>query len=254
MGKRMKILLTNDDGYEARGIRLLKEALSADHDVYVSAPLRQMSASGHSITLFRPMEIRNIGEREFAVDGTPADCVKVALFHLFRDIPFDLIVSGVNDGPNMGEDIFYSGTVAGAREGSLNKIFAIACSLDNWAGERYFENTALFVSRLVNGLPREILKERIVLNVNFPNRPELTGVRITHLGERVYKDHITLENRDGKTFVTIGGDDPSFSSDPGSDLDAVAEGFVSITPLVNELYSADWVKKLSGLENISVRS
>lgn len=258
----MNLLLTNDDGYQAEGIRRLKEKLSAKHDVYLCAPKRQMSASGHAITLFKPMELVKVSDREYAVDGTPADCVKVALCHLYQDVKFDLIVSGVNDGPNMGDDIFYSGTVAAAREGSMNRLFAIAASLDGWNGGKDFVFPAEFIAELVDRLDPALLKENIVLNINFPNmpttnRPALSlpkGVKITHLGERVYKDYIKVEGNESRVTVTIAGDDPTFNDDQGSDLNAVADGFISITPVANEIHETQVLHRMLYLETAAWKS
>lgn len=248
----MNLLLTNDDGYLSEGIQILKDKLSPRHNVYLCAPKKQMSASGHAITLFKPMELVKVNEREYAVDGTPADCVKVALYHLFENVKFDMILSGINDGPNMGDDIFYSGTVAAAREGSMNHIFAIASSLDGWNGGKDYTFPSCFISEMVDKLDPELLKENIVLNINFPNIPKANGpaltlrqaqrdglpkgVRVTHLGERVYKDYIKLERIGDTVTVSIEGDDPTFHDDEGSDLNAVSEGYVSITPVANEVY------------------
>lgn len=232
----MNLLLTNDDGYQSEGIQILKEKLSARHQVYLCAPKKQMSASGHAITLFKPMELIKVNDREYAVDGTPADCIKVALYHLFPDVKFDMVLSGINDGPNMGDDIFYSGTVAGAREASMNHIFALASSLDGWNVQKDYGFPASFITEMVDKLDPAILKENIVLNINFPNIPKAKGVQVTHLGERLYKDYIKLEKAGEMITVTIAGDDPTFYDDAGSDLNAVSEGFVSITPIANEVY------------------
>ena len=233
----MNILLTNDDGYQSEGIQILKDKLSSRHDVYLCAPKKQMSASGHAITLFRPMELVKISDREYAVDGTPADCAKVALYPLLQNVKFDMVLSGINDGPNMGDDTSYSGTVEAAREVSMYKIFAIASSLDGWTGGKDYGFPACFIAETVEKLEHSLLKENIVLNINFPNIPRAKGVQVTHLGERLYKDYIKLQTvEEGKVTVTIEGDDPTFYDDAGSDLNAVSEGYVSITPIANEVY------------------
>jgi 5'-nucleotidase len=250
----VNLLITNDDGYQSPGIRLLLEKLSVKHDVYLCAPKRQMSASGHAITLFKPMELIRVSEREYAVDGTPADCVKVALYHLYEKVKFDMIVSGVNDGPNMGDDIFYSGTVAAAREGSMNHIFAIAASLDGWKSGKDFVFPAEFIAELVDRISPDMLKENIVLNINFPNLPSVNGVKVTHLGERVYKDFIQVGEKDGLVTVTIAGDDPTFNDDQGSDMNAVSEGFISITPIANEVYEGKVLDRMRFLETAEWRS
>ncbi len=245
----MNILLTNDDGYQAPGILALKNALERRHSVYLCAPKRQMSATGHAITLFKPMELVTVSDRDHAVDGTPADCVKVALFHLHKDVRFDMVVSGVNDGPNMGDDIFYSGTVAGAREGAMNRIFSVAASLDGWNAGKDFSFPACLTAEIVDRLDPSLLTENIVLNINFPNIARARGLRVTHLGERLYKDFVTREDKDNKTFVTIAGDDPTFCDQAGSDLNAVSEGYVSITPMANEVFESRILDRIRFLEN-----
>ncbi len=202
------------------------------------------------ITLFKPMELIKINENEFALDGTPADCVKVSLIHLFKDINFDMVISGINNGPNMGGDIFYSGTVAGAREGTMNHIFSIAASLDGWSEKKNYQFSSNFIFELTNLIDVSILKENIVLNINFPNTQKPAGVKITHIGERVYKDFIKYDESGGKFFVTIAGDDPGFHDNKGSDLNSVAENYVSITPLVNEVFDEKFRERLKYLEKI----
>lgn len=247
----MNLLLTNDDGYASEGIQLLKEKLLKKHTVYLCAPIKQMSATSHAITLFKPMEIKELNKKEFALDGTPADCIKIALFHLFKDIKFDIVISGVNNGPNMGEDIYYSGTVAGAREGAMNKIFSVAASLDGWDGEKNFQFSTDFIAELVNNMKAKILQENIVLNINFPNIKKPKGVKITHLGERIYQDFVSIERMNDKVFVTIKGDDPSFNDLIGSDLNSVSEGYISITPIANEVNDPEMIERLKFLEKIN---
>jgi len=244
----MNILLTNDDGYFSSGISALKEELSKFHNVYLCAPIREKSASSHSITLFKKMELLEINKNEYAIDGTPADCVKVALLYLFKDINFDILISGINNGPNMGEDIFYSGTVAGAREGLLNNIFSIAASVDKWNKNKSFELPAKFLAELIEKLNKKLLSENILLNINFPDNSKPKGIKITHLGKRVYKDSIIFEKIDGKSYVTIGGDNPGFEYEENSDLSAVYENFVSITPITNDVYDRTIFNHLIYLE------
>ncbi len=244
----MNILITNDDGYFASGINSLKEELEKDFNIFMCAPLTEKSASSHSITLFKRMELKKFDERNYAVNGTPADCIKVALLYLFKNIKFDFIISGINNGPNMGDDIFYSGTVAGAREGLLNNIFSIAASIDGWNTEKDFSLAARFIRELVHKIKSKHFGEKILLNINFPNQGKIKGVKIAHLGRRVYKDSIIFENFEGKSYVTIGGEDPSFEFEENSDLQAVSEGFIAITPLINEVSDRKTISKLLYLE------
>jgi 5'-nucleotidase len=246
----MNILLTNDDGYGAPGINLLKEKLVMDHKVYICAPMRQMSASSHAITLFKPMEMLKVNDCIYAVDGTPSDCVKIALFHFFRDIKFNAVISGINDGPNMGDDILYSGTVAGAREGSLNNIFSIAVSMDGWSINKNFDIPALFISELLERLERSFIKSNLMLNINFPDSCEPKGIKVTHLGKRIYKDRVISEEKEGKLLLTITGDEPGFYHDEGSDMNSVSDGYISITPLANEITDPVLKKRLVYLEKL----
>ncbi len=231
----MNILLTNDDGYLAAGLRTLCEKLEGRHRLYICAPMKQMSAMSHAITLFKPLEIIRSGGASFAVDGTPADCIKVALFYLFKDVRFDAVISGINSGPNMGDDIVYSGTVAGAREGSLNNIFSIAASLDAWDEKKDFDRPARFISELLDMLDNKIFNGNLLLNINFPDVENPGGVRITHLGKRIYKDSVISDKEGDKEFVTITGEEPGFGHDEGSDLNAVHDSYISITPLANDI-------------------
>lgn len=244
----MNILITNDDGYFAEGINSLKKELERHFNVFMCAPLTEKSASSHSITLFKRMELKKIDDKNYAVNGTPADCVKVALLYLFKDIKFDFIISGINNGPNMGDDIFYSGTVAGAREGLLNNIFSIAASVDGWNTNKDFTIAARFIRELVDKIKDKHFGEKILLNINFPNEIKIKGVKIAHLGRRIYKDSIIFEKVDGKEYVTIGGEDPSFEFEENSDLQSVSEGYIAITPLINEVSDKKTIKNLTYLE------
>lgn len=257
----MKILLSNDDGYRSPGIRVLKrELLACGHDVYLCAPLRQRSASGHSITLFKKMELVRLDEKSYALDGSPADTVKVSTFGLFGEgIQFDLVISGINCGPNMGEDIFYSGTVAAAREGVINGFFSIACSADTWdkQDEDYYEPRAKVICALVNSLTPELLSRKRLLNINFPHKMPFQGVKVATLGDRIYRDDISIEEADGKTYVTLGGETPAYDSQKGSDLDYVNEGYISLTPLEHKLFddcdfTDEFLKKIKNLEGLQV--
>lgn len=244
----MNILITNDDGYFAEGINSLKNELEKYFNVFMCSPLTEKSASSHSITLFKRMELKKINDKNYAVNGTPADCIKVALLYLFKDIKFDFIISGINNGPNMGDDIFYSGTVAGAREGLLNNIFSIAVSVDGWNKKKDFSIASRFIKELVDKIKDKQFGEKILLNINFPNERKIKGVKIAHLGRRIYKDSIIFERVEDKDYVTIGGEDPSFEFEENSDLQAVSEGYIAITPLINEVSDRKTIKNLTYLE------
>ena len=239
----MNILLTNDDGYNSIGIEALHRVLSKDYNVFLAAPLTQKSAAGHSISLSKPMKLKEI-IGGYAIDGTPADCIKVALYGLYKDMKFDLVVSGINDGPNMGCDIFYSGTVAGAREGLLNEIPGIACSMQKLAKYEDYNAAANYINRLISKLSESALTKQVILNINFPLGEVYDTVKITHLGKRVYNDTIYFEEQENGKYASIIGDCMSFLHCKGSDLNCVDEGGVSITPLSNEYFVPKIVNEL----------
>jgi 5'/3'-nucleotidase len=236
------ILVSNDDGVRSEGIVALASALKEVGTVYVVAPDRERSAASHSLTLSHPLRVEKLGLRTYAVDGTPTDCVNLGVNGILRGKRIDLLVSGINNGANLGDDITYSGTVSAAMEGTLLGIPSLAVSLVTRSKFRYdvASEFAVAVSRKVlrQGLPDDTL-----LNVNVPNvaRAKVSGVRMTRMGKRVYGD-IIVEKRDprGRKYYWIGGDYLSTEEVPGSDLEAVEENYVSITPIHLDLtnYSA----------------
>jgi 5'-nucleotidase len=232
----VNILVTNDDGIHAPALGVLAAELSALGQVTIVAPDRDQSATSHSLTLHRPLRIHRHPDRTFSVDGTPTDCVLIA-FHGLMDVKPDLVVSGINHGPNMGEDVFYSGTVAAAIEGSMQGVPAIAASLATH-DPADFAAPARFIRRLVEALASRGLAGARVLNVNLPHRPwsEIGGVRLTRLGTRVYSDTL-IEKVDprGRAYYWIGGQDPVWGSHEGTDFHAVEHGLISVTPLALDL-------------------
>ncbi|MFN8176375.1 MAG: 5'/3'-nucleotidase SurE [bacterium] len=235
----MQILLSNDDGIQARGLRTLRAALEgAGHEVVVVAPDREQSASSHSITLDRPLRLREIERGLWAVDGTPTDCVLVGVNGILRARP-DLVVSGINHGPNMGEDVTYSGTVAAAFEAHILGIPSIAASMkDRERGD--FEGGARAVVQLVARMG-DWCEGRVLLNVNFPVGPstEWKPPRITRLGTRRYTDEI-IEKVDprGRKYYWIGGSEPTWGGGDDTDFYTVHAGGVSVTPLNLDLTDA----------------
>jgi 5'/3'-nucleotidase len=232
----MNVLVTNDDGIHAPALDALRSALGELGTVTIVAPDRDQSATSHSLTLHRPLRIHRHDEHRFSIDGTPTDCVLIAYHGLLREKP-DLVVSGINQGPNMGEDVFYSGTVAAAIEGAMQGVPAIAASLVNREGHDYTE-AARFLRDLAAELIRRGATGKQVLNVNLPDRAwsEIRGVRYTRLGSRVYSDTL-IEKTDprGRAYYWIGGREPVWQSDEGTDFQAVSEGFISVTPLALDL-------------------
>jgi 5'-nucleotidase len=232
----MEILVTNDDGIHAEGLRVLSEAVRPLGNLTIVAPDREQSATSHSLTLHRPLRIRHLEARVLTVDGTPTDCVLLGVHGFLKRKP-DLIVSGINHGPNMGNDVFYSGTVAAASEGAFLGIPSIAISLATWE-KAEFETAGRVARSLVQSLLRVGIPAGKCVNINIPSRPwaELRGVRVTRLGTRVFRD-VIVEKVDprGKAYYWIGGEDPTWEHDEASDFAAVSEGFVSVTPLSFEL-------------------
>jgi len=228
---KKKILISNDDGIESEGLWILADGLSNLADIYVIAPKKEMSGSSHSMTLSTPVEVERIGEKTFAVAGTPADCVLLGLFSLLDGKP-DLVVSGINLGFNLAEDVFYSGTVAAAREGALYGVKGLSVSIDGGGEEIHFD-TALYYARIV---VEAILEEEIkasILNLNVPNKPlkKTRGICLARLGTRYYKDPVRkIENN----LFKIGGK-AVWKPEEGTDLWAVEEGFASLTPLLLDI-------------------
>ncbi len=229
----MLILCTNDDGYMATGLRVLTEAAGALGEVRVVAPDREQSASSHSLTMHFPLRVRMVNESAHHVDGTPTDCVALAVGELLQRRP-DLVLSGINHGPNMGEDVLYSGTVAGAMEATILGIPAVAVS---YAG-RDFAGIPAYRPLLERLLPQLVKRGEFpaetLLNVNLPaiDPSEVRGVRVTRLGRRVYTDSITrARDPNGREYFWIGGGGVQWSAHEGTDFRAVEEGYVSVTPL-----------------------
>lgn len=232
----MRFLVTNDDGYLAPGIRSMARALEDLGEVVVVAPDREQSATSHSLTLHHPLRARQTGERRWHVDGTPTDCVMLAVNAILDERP-DYVFSGINHGGNMGEDVSYSGTVSAAMEGTLLGIPSVAVSLVH-GDERWLEG----YESIVRDLARRIVAEPVsklfggdtLLNVNLPDRDpdDVEGIRITRLGKRVYNDPVvTDKDPHGKTYYWIGGGEPTWEGPVGSDYHAVQAGAISITPI-----------------------
>jgi len=226
-----QILVSNDDGFDARGIQVLERALRPFGDVIVVAPDTEQSASAHSLTVHRPISVRQVDDRHYRVGGTPTDCVVLAL-QVILGRPPDLVVGGINHGPNMGEDVTYSGTVAVAFEGTILGAPSIAFSSLQRAvaDEEALGGIAHRVTAyaLDHGIPRGCL-----LNVNIPDPriSKINGLRITRLGSRHYENFIEPGRGPLQAQYTIGGQSPVWRDDEGSDIAAVREGYVSLTPL-----------------------
>lgn len=241
----MRILLSNDDGILARGLECLERAVSPLGDVWVVAPDREQSATSHSLTLHHPLRPVQLGEKRWQVDGTPTDCVMVAIEALLPQRP-DFVISGINHGPNMGEDVLYSGTVAAAMEGLALGVPSIAVS---FAG-RLMRSDAPMLEALVPTLT-DLLRHLTslpqfpadtLLNVNIPSvaASEVKGVKLTRLGRRVFSDSLTkMTDPWGREILWIGGGSVAWSGSEDSDFRAVKDGYISVTPLHLDLTARD---------------
>ena len=242
----MHILVTNDDGIHSPALLQLRKNLTPYGRVTIIAPDRNQSATSQSLTLHRPLRIHPHEPDVYSVDGTPTDCVLIA-FHGKLVEPPDFVVSGINHGPNMGEDVFYSGTVAAAIEGVLQGVPAIAASLVTRQATDFAEPAAS-VGRIVRQVLERGVPPRMLLNVNFPFRPfsEIRGLQLTRLGSRVYEDTLVKKvDPRGKDYYWIGGEDPVWRPQPGTDFHAVHEGMVSVTPMRLDLTDGEAISGMA---------
>jgi len=245
------ILVTNDDGVYSPGIQILAKRLRELDTVVIVAPDRERSAAGHSMTLHRPLLIEEIKESVYSVNGTPTDCVNIAVKGLLKETP-RLVVSGINKGPNLGDDVTYSGTVAGAIEATILGIRSIAVSLA--AREDFRFNEAAEVAfRSAKRILEQGLSEGTLLNINVPNLPlaDMQGTRITRLGKRIYHQ-MTVERVDprGKKYYWIGGGEPDWEREEGTDFDAIDRKMVSITPLHLDLTDYSSFDRFRSMETL----
>ena len=260
----MRVLLTNDDGITAPGLQAARRALREIDGVEVDviAPDSNRSATARSITTRSPLTVEEVefgdGDRGYATDGTPVDCVRFAELGLVGHRP-DLIVSGINHGANLGDDITYSGTVAAAFEGIMLGLPAIAVSQQADHGElhfragsawgrEYFEQAAAFVARMVEKLEDVPMPEGTLLNVNSP-AGDAGGACACRLGKRIYRDRMELtEEKDGRRRYRIYGDNPSYHHEDGTDFAAIAEGLISVTPLHFDLTDQAGIEELAAFD------
>ena len=243
------ILVTNDDGVHSPGLLALKQALEAVGQVTVFAPDRNWSAAGHSKTMHKPLRIQQVtladGTAAYTTNGAPSDCVGLALLGAIPQQP-GLVVSGINQGPNLGHDITYSGTVAGAMEAVVGGVPAIAVSLDarSWDDFAAVTGTVTRLARLIlaHGLP-----ENVLFNVNAPALPsdQVRGAVVTRLGRRVYRD-VLVERTDpkGQPYYWIGGEPPGGVEEDGTDIGALARGYISVTPLSMDMTDYGFMEHL----------
>jgi 5'-nucleotidase len=247
MADRPLILVTNDDGVMAPGIRAAVEVLRDVGQVIVAAPDRERSAASHSISLDRPLRVDEIEAGVYSIDGTPVDCVYLALLHLVPRRPA-LCVSGINNGYNLGSDVFYSGTVAGAVEGALRGVPAIAISLERRNPPDFSQAAAFLGALAAEAIARgpEALPEASLLSVNLP-AGDLRGYQVTFLGRRVYRDQVEVrQDLRGRSYYWIGGPEENATDVPGSDCSAVRAGLASVTPLGLDLTHTRLMGELVG--------
>lgn len=247
---RPLILVTNDDGIHSAGIAALTKALKDIGDVYVVAPDRERSAAGHSLTLHRPLKAEQIEERMFSVNGTPTDCVALAVHKILPRKP-DLVASGINKGANLGDDVTYSGTVSAAIEGTILSVPSFAISL---AGDRpfHFEVALPFAAQIARYILDTSLPYDTLLNVNVPNiaADAIKGMKMTKLGKRIYDNAIQeVQSPWGDKHYWIGGGKPYWEHGEDMDIQAIVDGYVSVTPIHLDLtnYEALSMLKKSGL-------
>ncbi len=254
--KNPVILVSNDDGVHSPGLHCLAEALKAVGDVTVIAPDRERNAASHALTLHKPLRVEEVGKKVFSVNGTPTDCVNLGVLHLLKGKFPDLVVSGINKGANLGDDVTYSGTVSAAMEGTLLGIPSIAFSqLDrdrtlHAQGLYHFETAARFAVRLAGLVMERGLKKGSFLNVNVPNCPpeDVQGVRITSLGKRVFDSGMISEQTDprGRKYYWIGLNGMTWEKGrKNTDQEAVERGMISVTPLHLDLTDYQAIEALS---------
>ncbi|MGH2499705.1 MAG: 5'/3'-nucleotidase SurE, partial [Candidatus Limnocylindria bacterium] len=249
------ILITNDDGIDADALAPLAEALAPLGDVDIIVPERNWSGASHSITLFRPLRCRptrlRSGQPAYMTDGSPTDCVRLAVLGFLKQRP-DLLVSGINRGANLGDDITYSGTVAAAMEGLLSNVPSVAISIGAFGADLDFGPSASFATLLARNILERGLAADALLNVNVPALPRerIAGVEVTRLGKRNYRDQL-VERLDpyGNPYYWVGGPAVAEEAEPGTDVAALREGKISVTPiyldltrhaLIEELAKWDW--------------
>ncbi len=251
MQQRPHLLITNDDGIRAPGLLALKDACADVGDVTVLAPNHNWSASGHVKTMHKPLRVSDVtladGTSALSTTGAPSDAVALAFLGLVEE-PIDLVVSGVNHGANLGHDVTYSGTVTAAMEAAISNVPAIAVSL-NTREHASFEVAARFAASLAQKTLQHGLPEGVLLNVNVPPLPadEIAGVKVTRMGLRIYRDELIhrVDPR-GRPYYWIGGPAPTGVEEEGTDIWAVANGYISVTPIQLDLTAHNLLSALQG--------
>lgn len=252
----MRILITNDDGVHSDGILALKNALAPVGDVFVVAPERQRSAAGHAITLHKPLRVNRCrmsdGSDAWSSNGTPADCVTLGILEVMGG-DCDVVLSGINHGPNLGWDVHYSGTVSAAFEAVMIGHRALAISVASYDREIHWTGPAKFAARLTHWLIENEMPPHVLLNVNFPNLPQvdIRGVAVTRQGPRQYVDRV-MKRTDpaGRDYFWLGGTVAGHDALEGTDVRAIADNLVSVTPLQLDLTAHDLIVGLKEIERL----
>ena len=240
----MRILISNDDGYQAKGIKQLIKSLSEIAEVIVVAPSENKSAASSSLTLGKPLKPIQIEKNIFAIDATPTDCVHLALCGFIKE-PIDLVVTGINFGANLGDDTIYSGTVAGAIEGRFLGLPSIAISLASWECN-HFETAGEIAKRLVTQIDKSQLSCSTIINVNVPDIPlsKIKGIKSTRLGSR-HKSESSIKDKEDTSLYWIGENGKEDDNSKGTDFHAIANNFVSVTPLQIDTTKHSEVKQVN---------
>jgi len=230
----VKILISNDDGYQAEGIQQLAKYLAKEHEVIIVAPSANKSAASSSLTLDKPLKPIKVDDNIYSIDATPSDCVHLALCGFLKE-DIDLVVTGINFGPNLGDDVIYSGTVAGAIEGRFLGLPSVAISLASWEG-KHFETAARIALKLVSQIVHAQLSHDTILNVNVPDIPlvDIKGFQTTRLGKRHMSEEGILD-KDDPSLYWIGDNGKEADNGVGTDFHAISHNYVSVTPLQIDL-------------------
>ncbi len=243
------ILITNDDGINSEGIVHLRNAVKDLGEIFVFVPAREMSATSHSLTLHKPLYVEEVEKNVFSVDGTPTDCVLYAVRGILKEKP-DIVVSGINQGANLGEDVTYSGTVAAAFEGMLLNIPSIAYSLTSYRIGADFTDAKKIARIFTKKVMEWHFKKGIAFNVNIPGpNIQVKGVKFTRLGKRIYRDSVIEKiSEDRKKYYILGGEPATNIPEEGTDFSAIENHYISITPLHLNLTDFEVLKEIKSAE------
>ncbi|BDU51008.1 5'/3'-nucleotidase SurE [Haliovirga abyssi] len=253
----MNILISNDDGIHAKGIEVLHDCLKeAGHNVYVIAPAKEESGTGHGVTLHRPLRLQKINKNNihfgYAVDGKPSDCIKLGYWGVFKDKKIDMIISGINRGENLGTDVLYSGTVSAAAEGALSGVRSIAVSLYKPSENPNYETAGKFLVKFLEEIDELEFPKESLLNINVPDLKfeDILGYKYTKQGDRKYIDNfIERDDPRGDKYYWLGGEVCETGDDPNYDFNVVKSNYISVTPINLDLTDYKFLSNLKGEYN-----